>query len=65
MQGAVLLDGFVRGMWAPRDNTLEVTPFEKAMTKTEQGSIGGEAMNLMELLAPGESHDLRFAPARN
>jgi len=65
MQGAVLLDGFVRAMWAPRANTLVVTPFEKEMTKRERDSIAGEAMRLMELLAPGERHDLRFAPVRN
>jgi len=65
MQGAVLLDGFVRGMWAPRGSTLEVTPFEKAMTKQEQSSLAGEAMQLMEFLAPREEHDLRFAAVRS
>ena len=64
MQGAMLLDGFVRGMWAPRGSTLEVTPFEKAMTKREKSSVAGEATHLMEFLAPGERHDLRFAPVR-
>jgi DNA glycosylase AlkZ-like len=65
MQGAVLLDGFVRGMWTPRGNTLEVTPFDKAMTKREQSSLAGEAMRLLEFLGPGERHELRFAPARS
>jgi len=64
MQGAVLLDGFVRGMWAPRGSTLEVTPFEKAMTKRKKSSVAGEALHLMEFIAPGERHDLRFAPVR-
>jgi hypothetical protein len=65
MQGAVLLDGFVRAMWAPRGSTLVITPFEKDMTKRERGDVGDEAMLLMQLLAPGESHDLRFAPVRS
>jgi len=64
MQGAVLLDGFVRAMWAPRGSTLVITPFGKALTKAEQRATSDEAMRLMQLLAPGERHDLRFAPAR-
>ncbi|HEY6115479.1 MAG TPA: winged helix DNA-binding domain-containing protein [Candidatus Dormibacteraeota bacterium] len=64
MQGAVLLDGFVRAMWAPRGNALVITPFGKALTKAEQRSTSDEAMRLMQLLAPGERHELRFAPAR-
>jgi winged helix DNA-binding protein len=64
MQGAVLLDGFVRAMWAPRGNTLVITPFGKPLTKAEQRSTSDEAMRLMQLLAPGERHDLGFAPAR-
>jgi hypothetical protein len=65
MQGAVLLDGFVRAMWVPRGNTLEVTPFEKDMTKRERSAIAGEAMRLMEFLSPGERCDLRFVPVRS
>ena len=65
MQGAVLLDGFVRAMWVPRGNTLEVTPFARNMTKPERSSIADEAMRLMEFLAPGERHDLRFAAVRS
>ena len=65
MQGAVLLDGFVRAMWAPQGSTLVITPFEKDMTKRERGEVVDEAMHLMELLAPGERHDLRFAATRS
>ena len=65
MQGAVLVDGFVRAMWAPRGSTLVITPFEKEMTKRERSDVVDEAMRLMQLLAPGEPHDLRFEAARD
>lgn len=64
-QGSVLVDGFVRAMWKPLSadgrTTVVVTPFEKPLTKAEQRAISDEAANLLEFLAPGAKHDVRFA----
>ncbi len=64
-QGAVLVDGFVRAMWKPATansaTTAVVTPFVKPLPKSEQRPIVEEAMRLLEFLAPGAKHDVRFA----
>ena len=64
-QGSVLVDGFVRAMWKPLSadgrTTVVVTPFERPLTKAEQRAIVDEAANLLEFLAPGAKHDVRFA----
>jgi hypothetical protein len=64
MQGAVLVDGFVRAMWAPAKNTLVITPFEKPLTKRDRPAIEKEALTLLEFLAPGEKHEVRFGPVK-
>jgi hypothetical protein len=66
IQGSVLVDGFVRAMWHPRKSgettTLTVTPFLRPLSPPERSSVGEEAERLLEFLAPGEKHDVRFGP---
>ncbi|HEX2647076.1 MAG TPA: winged helix DNA-binding domain-containing protein, partial [Candidatus Dormibacteraeota bacterium] len=64
MQGAVLVDGFVRAMWVPDRTGLVISPFEKPLPKAEQRAIAEEASRLVELLAPEGPRDVRFAPVR-
>lgn len=64
MQGSVLVDGFVRAMWVPRKNTLEVSPFARPLTKSERVAIADEARSLLDFLAPAEKRDVVFAPVK-
>jgi hypothetical protein len=68
MQGSVLVDGFVRAKWAPvktkGGTTLAVTPFEKQIVKPDQPAIVREGLRLLDFLAPGEKHDVRFDPVK-
>jgi hypothetical protein len=68
MKGSLLLDGFVRAAWIPertgKTMTLVVTPFETAIRKADQPAIVEEGTKFLEFLAPGEKHDVRFAPAK-
>jgi hypothetical protein len=66
IQGSVLVDGFVRAMWHPRKKgsatTLTVTPFLKPLASADRSAVGEEAERLLELLAPGETHEVRVGP---
>jgi winged helix DNA-binding protein len=64
MQGAVLVDGFVRAMWVPRKSTLEISPFIKPLTRTERAAVEAESFQLSTFLAPGEKHDVTFGRVR-
>jgi len=64
MQGAVLVDGFVRAMWVPTKTDLVITPFNRPIPKGERPAIVEEATRLLEFLTPGEKHDVRFAPVK-
>ncbi len=68
MQGAVLLDGFVRAKWAPvttkGTTTLVITPFEKPIPKRDAPAVAAEGLRLFDFLAPDEKHDVRFDPVR-
>jgi hypothetical protein len=64
MQGSVLVDGFVRAMWVPAKTTLVITPFGKPLIKSDRPAIEAEALRLLEFLAPGEQHEVRFAPVK-
>lgn len=64
MQGAVLVDGFVRAMWVPRKHALEISPFVRPLTKAERASVAGEATSLLDFLAPGETRDVVFGPVK-
>ena len=63
--GAVLVDGFLRGTWRVvrqrRQATLVVQPFER-FRKTDQRALADEGARLLEFVAPGLGHELRFAP---
>lgn len=64
MQGAVLVDGFVRAMWAPSTTGLDVAPFTKPLRRSEKPAIEAEALRLLKFLAPGEKGEVAFAPVR-
>jgi hypothetical protein len=66
MQGAVLVDGFVRAMWIPgRDlRDLAVQPFTRPLTRPEKQAIEAEAQALLDFLSPGEGHEVAFGPVR-
>lgn len=64
MQGAVLVDGFVRAMWVPKKGAIEVSPFVKPLAKSDRDQVAEEAIRLAEFLAPGEKHVVRFLPVR-
>jgi winged helix DNA-binding protein len=65
MQGAVLLDGFVRGMWRPVGDSIVISPFATPIPKPQQPAIVAEAMRLAEFLEPGDKKAVRFGPARD
>lgn len=68
MKGSLLVDGFVRGGWIPSTvggtTTLIVTPFERPIPKADRAGVAEEGSSLLEFLAPGARHDVRFAPVR-
>lgn len=68
MQGSVLVDGFVRAMWKPESprvwNRLVISPFIRQLTARDRAAVSEEAQRLVEFLAPGEKHEVRFGPVR-
>ena len=65
MQGAVLIDGFVRAMWVPRKNVLEVSPFVRPLSRAERDRVSVEARRLLAFLAPDEGRrEVTFLPPR-
>ena len=64
MQGAVLVDGFVRALWTPEGSTMRVAPFTKALTRQEREAIETEARELLRFLAPDERHEVAFLGVR-
>jgi hypothetical protein len=68
MKGALLLDGFVRAGWIPvatrGTTTLLITAFKRAIARSQQPPLVAEAFKLLDFLAPGEKHEVRFGPAR-
>lgn len=69
MKGSVLVDGFVRGAWLPTPDgdttTMVVTPFEKPLARSDSHLVEAEARKLLELLAPGAKHEVRFGPVKS
>jgi hypothetical protein len=69
MMGSVVSDGFVRARWMPvkakNATTLVVTPFEKAMGRSEALAAAEEGLRLLKFLAPDEEHDVRFAAVQS
>jgi hypothetical protein len=64
MQGAVLVDGFVRAMWTPRKEGLLIAPFATPFNRQEKQAIEPEALRLLQFIAPGESRGVAFGPVR-
>lgn len=68
MKGSFLVDGFVRGMWIPvkgKDRTdLTITTFGKPLGRGERKPVEEEAIKLLDMLAPGDRHGVRFATVR-
>ena len=68
MQGSVLVDGFVRAAWKPAPGkgatTLAITPFGSPLDRSARDGVGDEALRLLRFLAPGDRHDVRFAPVK-
>jgi hypothetical protein len=65
MQGAVLVDGFVRAMWVPRKDVLDVSPFVRPLVNSERDAITEEGLRLLDFLSPDEVlHEVRFLPVR-
>jgi hypothetical protein len=68
MKGSVLVDGFVRAGWRPikgkQATTISIEPFVTPIPKAEKPAIEEEGMRLLDFLAPGERHAVRFAPAK-
>ena len=71
--GAVLLDGFVAGMWrlAPRrgTTTLGIELFGPdgvlppgALRAGDRDAVIGEAERVLDFCAPGVAHEIRFGP---
>ena len=65
MQGSVLVDGFVRAMWVPASGGLVITPFDQPIPKSERQEVIEEASRLLDFLALGEKHDVRFGPVKS
>ena len=63
--GTVLLDGFVAGMWrltrSRRTAVLTVELFG-AVPSRDRDAVGEEAQRLLGFAAPGDTHEIRFAP---
>jgi len=64
MQGAVLVDGFVRALWVPARTELVITPFDKPIPKGQRPQIVEEATRLLEFLTPGAKRTSCFAPVK-
>ena len=64
MQGAVLVDGYVRAMWRPRvqdgRTRLLITPFGRPLPRLEQPAVAEEARALLEFLVPGQKPEIEF-----
>jgi hypothetical protein len=43
---------------------LVITPFNKPIPKGDRTEIAEEGMRLLEFLAPGDQHDVRFGPVK-
>jgi Winged helix DNA-binding domain len=54
-----LLDGFLSGTWKADKGVLAITPYREVSTK-DQDALTKEGLALLEFLAPGKEHDVRF-----
>ena len=69
MKGSILVDGFVRASWTPikgkAQTDIAVRPFERALARSDRNAIAEEAMGLLQLLAPGHRHGVRFEAVKS
>ncbi len=54
-----LLDGFLSGTWKADKGVLAITPYRKVSAK-DRTALTKEGLALLEFLAPGRDHDVRF-----
>ncbi len=63
--GAILVDGFVRGVWkvqrAPKRATLIVRPWAR-LTKADRAALTDEGHRLLEFVAPSMTPGIEFSP---
>ena len=68
MKGALLVNGFVRAAWIPATaagaTTLLITPFDTPLAKKDARAAEAEGRRLLDFLAPGAKHAVRFAEPR-
>lgn len=68
MKGSVLVDGFVRASWIPVKTkgmtALSVTPFESPLDSSGRSAVAEEGLRLLDLLAPGDRHQVEFCPVK-
>ncbi|MBD0422145.1 AlkZ family DNA glycosylase [Streptomyces sp. TRM S81-3] len=55
----LLVDGFVAGVWALRDDALVVEPFGP-LTGAQREEVGAEGERMLRALHPGAAYDIRF-----
>jgi DNA glycosylase AlkZ-like len=61
--GAVLIDGFVAGMWRlARTKSAATLTVELFGPARERDQVAEEAGRMLAFCAPGAAHDIRFAP---
>lgn len=63
--GTVLVDGLLRATWAARHDpgaTVLTVRASGPLTSAERDDVVTEGERLLDFLAPGRSHDLRFDP---
>jgi hypothetical protein len=61
--GAVLIDGFVAGMWRlARTKSTAMLTVELFSSTRERAQVAWEAERMLAFCASGASHDIRFAP---
>lgn len=64
VRGAVLVDGFVQGIWHLDRQSLLITPF-RAFTKAEVADVEDEGARLLAFAVPdGLHHDVRLGPVQ-
>ncbi|MGW4823027.1 winged helix DNA-binding domain-containing protein [Streptomyces sp. NPDC004227] len=56
---ALLVDGFLAGLWKPEGDTLVVEPFGR-LTRAQRQDVTAEAERMLATLHPGASYDIRF-----
>ncbi|AWT46208.1 MULTISPECIES: winged helix DNA-binding domain-containing protein [Streptomyces] len=59
----LLVDGFLAGLWALRDDALVIEPFGR-LGADRREDVVAEAERLLTVLHPGASYDIRFATVR-